>query len=181
MKSHEIWRKMCERSVKDTSGVTLCDYVTKQSSNNSILRMACRPNHSRLVYYARPVLREVGGGGGRSFLTDSFRGGSGRNYLLLCCPRILVSELLALVLQIVKGTVEVNLFRPVWFTWKGKDGYGDDGGYLQIKIFYCLSTKKHRKNGKSTGKTQRKHGEFGINSSVATLIYLVGGVGGLLT
>ena len=45
----------------------------------------------------------------------------------------------------------MNLFIPLWFTWKGKDGYG---GYLQIKIFYFLSTKKHRENGKSTGKTQ---------------------------
>ena len=63
----------------------------------------------------------------------------------------------------------MNLFRPLWFTWKGKDGYGGGGGYLQIKIFYFLSTKKHRENGKSTGKTQGKHREFGINWSVATL------------
>ena len=44
------------------------------------------------------------------------------------------------------------------------------GGCLQIKIFYFLSTKKHRENGKSTGKTQGKHREFGICWSVATLI-----------
>ena len=48
----------------------------------------------------------------------------------------------------------MNLIRPLWFTWKGKDGYGSGGGYLQIKIFYYLSTKKHRENGKNTGKTQ---------------------------
>ena len=44
------------------------------------------------------------------------------------------------------------------------------GGYLQIKIFYFLSTNKHRENGKSTGKMQGKHREFGINGSVATLL-----------
>ena len=49
------------------------------------------------------------------------------------------------------------------------DGYGGGGGYLEIKIFYFLSTKKHRYNGKSTGKTQGKHREFSINWSVATL------------
>ena len=63
----------------------------------------------------------------------------------------------------------MNLFRPLWFTWKGKDGYGVGGGNLQIKIFYFLLTKKHRENGKSTGKRQGKHREFGINWSVATL------------
>ena len=48
---------------------------------------------------------------------------------------------------------EVNLFRSLWFTWKGKDGYRGVGGYLQIKIFYFLLTKKtqgkwqeHREN-----------------------------------
>ena len=64
----------------------------------------------------------------------------------------------------------MNLFRPLWFTGKGKDGYDGGGGYLQIKIFYFLSTKKHRQNGKSTGKMQRKHREFGIIWNVATLI-----------
>ena len=64
----------------------------------------------------------------------------------------------------------MNLIRPLWFTWKGKDGYGSGGGYLQIKIFYYLLMKKHRENGKSTGKRQGKHREFGINWSVATLI-----------
>ena len=29
-----------------------------------------------------------------------------------------------------KGTIEVNLFRPLWFTWKGKDGYRGGKGYL---------------------------------------------------
>ena len=48
----------------------------------------------------------------------------------------------------------MNLLRPLWFIWKGKDGYGGGGGYLQIKIFYFLLTKKHRENGKSSGKTQ---------------------------
>ena len=43
------------------------------------------------------------------------------------------------------------------------------GGYLQIKIFYFLSTKKYMENGKSTEKMQGKHGEFGINWSVATM------------
>ena len=33
-----------------------------------------------------------------------------------------------------KGAVELNLFRPLWFTWKGNDGNGDRRGYLQIKI-----------------------------------------------
>ena len=51
----------------------------------------------------------------------------------------------------------MNLFRPVWFTWKGKDGYGGGGSYLQIKIFSFLLTKKHGENGKSTGKMQGKH------------------------
>ena len=60
-----------------------------------------------------------------------------------------------------------SIYSDLWFTWKGKDGYGDDGGYLQIKVFYCLSTKE---NGNSTGKTRGKHKEFGINSSVATLL-----------
>ena len=54
---------------------------------------------------------------------------------------------------------------------KKKDGYRSGGGYLQIRIFYILSTKKHRENGKSTGKTQVKHREFGINWSVATLFH----------
>ena len=47
----------------------------------------------------------------------------------------------------------MNLLRPLWFTWKGKDGYGGDGGYLQIKIFYFFVDKKtqgkwqqHREN-----------------------------------
>ena len=70
-------------------------------------------------------------------------------------------ELLALVLQIVKGAVEVNLFRPLWFTWKGKDGYGGGGGYLQIK----LPTKKQGKWQEHKENT----GGFGINWSVATL------------
>ena len=39
---------------------------------------------------------------------------------------------LTLVLWCFKGAVELNLFRPLWFTWKGKDGYGGSGGYLQI-------------------------------------------------
>ena len=63
----------------------------------------------------------------------------------------------------------MNLIRPLWFTWKGEDGYGSGGGYLQTKIFYYLSTKKHRENDKSTGKRQGKQREFGINWSVATL------------
>ena len=46
-----------------------------------------------------------------------------------------------------------------------KDGYGSGGGYLQIKIFYYLSTKKTRKMARAQG----KHREFGINWSVATL------------
>ena len=49
----------------------------------------------------------------------------------------------------------MNLFRPLWFTWKGNDGYGGSRGYLQIKIFYfSLTKKKHGENGKSTGKRQ---------------------------
>ena len=40
----------------------------------------------------------------------------------------------------------------------------------KFKYFNFLSTKKHRENGKSTGKTQGNHREFGINCSVATLI-----------
>ena len=46
---------------------------------------------------------------------------------------------------------------------KGNDGYGGGRGYLQIKIFYFLATKK------TQGKWQ-EHREFGINWSVATLI-----------
>ena len=40
------------------------------------------------------------------------------------------------------------------------------GGYLQIKIFYFLSTKNTGKMARAQG----KHREFGINWSVATLI-----------
>ena len=47
----------------------------------------------------------------------------------------------------------MNLFRPLWFTWKGKDGYGGGGGYLQIKIFYFLLTKKN------TGEMARAQGK----------------------
>ena len=61
------------------------------------------------------------------------------------CSRILVCKLLVLVLQIVKGAVKVNLFRPLWFIWTGNDGYGSGRGYLQIKIFYFLLTKNIRK------------------------------------
>ena len=50
--------------------------------------------------------------------------------------------------------VEVKLFRSLCFTWKQKDGYRSSAGYLPIQIFYFLSTKKHRENGKSTGKIQ---------------------------
>ena len=46
----------------------------------------------------------------------------------------------------------MNLFRPLLFTWKGKNDHVGGGGYLQIKIFSV--DKKHRENGKSTGKTQ---------------------------
>ena len=50
----------------------------------------------------------------------------------------------------------MNLFRPLWFTWKGKlskDGNGGGIGCLQIKIFiFCRQ--KHRTIGKSTEKTQ---------------------------
>ena len=60
--------------------------------------------------------------------------------------------------KLLRGAVELNLLRPLWFTWKGKDGYGGDGGYLQIKIFYFFVAKKtqgkwqeHREN---TGKMQ---------------------------
>ena len=44
----------------------------------------------------------------------------------------------------------------MWFTWKGKDGYGGGGGY------YFFVDKK------TLGKWQ-EHGEFGINWSMATL------------
>ena len=54
----------------------------------------------------------------------------------------------------------------MWFTWKGKDGYGGGGGYLPIKIFYFFVDKK--KTGKMA-RAQGKHREFGINWSVATL------------
>ena len=50
-----------------------------------------------------------------------------------------------------------------------KDIYWGTGHYLQIKIFYFLLTKVCRENGKSTGKLQGKHREFGIDWSVATL------------
>ena len=66
----------------------------------------------------------------------------------------------------------MSLFRPLWFTWKGKDGYGDDGRYLEIKIFYCLSTKKYRENGKSSGKTQGKHREFGSTLRLIEMGYI---------
>ena len=54
----------------------------------------------------------------------------------------------------------MNLFRPLWFTWKGKDGYGGGGGYLQIKIFCFLLT---------MARAQGKHRKFGINWSMAIL------------
>ena len=48
----------------------------------------------------------------------------------------------------------MNLFRPLWFTWKGKDGYGGGGGAIyKLKYFIFCQQKKHRENGKSTGKT----------------------------
>ena len=59
----------------------------------------------------------------------------------------------------------MNLFRSLWFTLKGKDGYGGGRGYLQIKIFYLLSTKKQGKWQEHLEKT----GKTGINWSVATL------------
>ena len=37
--------------------------------------------------------------------------------------------------------------------------------------YFIFCRQKHRENGKSTGKMQGKHREFGINWSVATLIY----------
>ena len=58
----------------------------------------------------------------------------------------------------------------MWLTWKGKDGYGGGGGYLPIKIFYFLLTKK--KNTGKMARAQGKHGEFGINWSVATLMMI---------
>ena len=59
----------------------------------------------------------------------------------------------------------MNLFRPSWFIWKRKDGYGGGGGYLHIKIFYFLSTQKKTKKTQSTkiARAQGKHWEFGIN------------------
>ena len=54
----------------------------------------------------------------------------------------------------------MNLFRPLWFTWKGKDGYGDGEGHLQIKIFYYLSTKNTGKMARAQGKDREKTGNF---------------------
>ena len=46
----------------------------------------------------------------------------------------------------------------------------------KFKYFiFCRQKKKHRENGKSTGKTQGNHREFGINCSVATLTKFSGG------
>ena len=47
---------------------------------------------------------------------------------------------------------------------------GEVEAIYKLKYFIILSTKKHRENGKSTGKKQGKHREFGINWSVATLV-----------
>ena len=69
----------------------------------------------------------------------------------------------------------MNIIRPLWFTWKRKDGYGSGGGYLQIfRKYFIVILSWHKKtwtreNGKSTGKRQGKDREFGINWSVATL------------
>ena len=46
-----------------------------------------------------------------------------------------------------------------------KGGYGDDGGYFQIKIFYSLLTTNTEKMARAQG----KHREFVINWSLATL------------
>ena len=52
---------------------------------------------------------------------------------------------------------------------KRKDGYECGRGYLKIKIFYFLSTQKHRENGKRTGQIQGKDREFSIDCIVETL------------
>ena len=65
----------------------------------------------------------------------------------------------------------MNLFRPLWFIWGGKDGNRGGGSHLQIKIFNFFLIKNHRENGKSTGKNR----EFYHNWRVATLktLYLL--------
>ena len=45
----------------------------------------------------------------------------------------------------------MNLFRPLWFIWKGNDGYGGGRGYLQIKKKICRQKiqgkwQEHREN-----------------------------------
>ena len=64
----------------------------------------------------------------------------------------------------------MNLFGPLWFIWKGNDGYGGGRDYSQIKIFYFFVSKNTGKMARAQG----KHREFGINWSVATLSHLDG-------
>ena len=49
---------------------------------------------------------------------------------------------------------------------------GEMEAIYKLKDFIFLLTKKHRENGRSTGKTQGKRREFGIDWSVATLTFV---------
>ena len=54
----------------------------------------------------------------------------------------------------------MNLIRPLWFIWKGKDGYGSGGGYLQIKYFIIYQQKNTGKMARAQGKDRENTGNL---------------------
>ena len=79
--------------------------------------------------------------------------------LCLCCPRILVCEILALVLKIVKGTVEGNLLGLYGSFGKEIMAMGVVESYLQIKKYFCQQ-KKTGKMARAQGKCREDTGNL---------------------
>ena len=54
----------------------------------------------------------------------------------------------------------MNLIRPLWFTWKGKDGYGRVEAIYKLKYFIICRQKNTGKMARAQGKDRENTGNL---------------------